>query len=375
MKRNNSAFWYDKFNYWKINVQKDGIRKTFYSSTPGRIGCRECNEKADAWLDDNVTDSKQKILNLSEKYIEQLKLTTSRSHWAQYESYFNTWIDPAIGNVRIENITEQHFQSIINKAYSKGLSKKTLQNMRGCMLNFLKFCRKCKVTTLFFEDLYIPKGAPTIEKTILQPADINKLFNSDKTMFNGKPDKELYINAYRLEVATGLRPGEVLGLKWTDIKKRIVYLKRSINAYGETTRGKNDNARRSFYLTDLALAVLKSQKDLLSDNNLTSEYIFCDKYGDNIKTQNYNKHWKKYYEYNNIPKTTPYELRHTFVSAVKSLPEGYLKQLVGHSKDMDTYGTYAHEIQGEQKAAAELVQNIFCEIFKTEKNKAEKSQK
>ena len=58
-------------------------------------------------------------------------------------------------------------------------------------------------------------------------------------------------------------------------------------------------------------------------------------------------------------KTTAYEMRHTFVSVVKSLPEGYLKQLVGHSKDMDTYGVYSHEFLGDSKKTAELVEDIF----------------
>lgn len=65
--------------------------------------------------------------------------------------------------------------------------------------------------------------------------------------------------------------------------------------------------------------------------------------------------------------TSPYELCYTFVSAVKSLPEGYLKQVVGHSKDMDTYGTYSHDMDGDQKTTANLKENIFIEILKSEK--------
>ena len=233
------------------------------------------------------------------------------------------------------------------------------------MLNFLKFCRSCKVTTLFVEGLYIPKGAQTKEKTILQPSEIKILFNVDTTIDHKKEIKEIYINAYRWEVITGLRPGEVLGLKWSDFKNNTLHLKRSLNAYGEITSGKNDNARRSFYLTEFANAILASQKELLKSLGISSnDYVFCNKYCDPIKQNNYYKHWVKYCEVNGITKTTPYELRHTFVSAVKSIPEGYLKQVVGHSKDMDTYGTYSHEVDGDQKATAQLIQSIFCKIIK-----------
>lgn len=64
-----------------------------------------------------------------------------------------------------------------------------------------------------------------------------------------------------------------------------------------------------------------------------------------------------------MPPVTPYELRHTFVSAVKTLPEGYLKRLVGHSKDMDTYGVYSHEMTTDDAETAAMVQDIFKGIL------------
>ena len=59
MKRTNTAVWNEKRGHWRINVQKNNIRKTFYSSTPGRTGQRECHAKADAWLDDGIDNSLQ----------------------------------------------------------------------------------------------------------------------------------------------------------------------------------------------------------------------------------------------------------------------------------------------------------------------------
>ena len=46
MRRTNTAQWMEKYNRWQIKVQKDGVRKTFYSSKPGRTGQREANAKA-----------------------------------------------------------------------------------------------------------------------------------------------------------------------------------------------------------------------------------------------------------------------------------------------------------------------------------------
>lgn len=53
-KRTNTAVWMEKQNRWQVKVQKNGERKTFTSSKPGRVGQREANAKADAWLDEGV---------------------------------------------------------------------------------------------------------------------------------------------------------------------------------------------------------------------------------------------------------------------------------------------------------------------------------
>ena len=61
MKRTNTAVWLEKYQRWQINVQKDGVRKSFSSYKPGRTGQREANAKADAWLDDGIETSNKRI--------------------------------------------------------------------------------------------------------------------------------------------------------------------------------------------------------------------------------------------------------------------------------------------------------------------------
>lgn len=57
--------------------------------------------------------------------------------------------------------------------------------------------------------------------------------------------------------------------------------------------------------------------------------------------------WRAYQDSNGIaPRISLYELRHTFVSLAQDLPDGKLKPLVGHSRNMDTRGVYGHEITG-----------------------------
>lgn len=372
-KRTGSAYWDDNKQSWRIDVQKNGIRKSFYSSTPGRNGKRECHDKADAWLDDGMVETRRKVSDMAKMYMEELKSTTSQSHWRQYQNYIDNYICKMIGNVRMEDLTEQHFQTVINKAYQQGKAKKTLENMRACEKNFLKFCRKCKTTTLLCEDIRIPKGAEKSEKIILQPDDIRKLFQYDSIIERGKEHSEHFIYAFRFAVVTGMRPGEIVGLQRRDISDNVVHIMRAVNYYGETTKGKNDNARRTFKLNALAQQIITEQSKYMASKGILSPYVFPGETGEAAKQQTYAKHLNRFCEQHEITAATPYELRHTFVSIAKSLPMGTLKALVGHSADMDTLGIYGHAVEGDLDRAAVEVNNLFSDILKEPETAPEKS--
>lgn len=369
-RRVNTAVWLEKYKRWQIKVQKDGERRTFTSSTPGRIGQRECNAKADAWVDNNIVSGNVKVGKLFPEWIEELKLTTSTTHWRNYDGYWRIWIKPVLGRMRIADLDEYHMQKIIDNAHAKKRSKKHLKNIRACMAAFVKYCRKRKLTNLIVENVTIPRNAPVGERVILQPADVVKLFASDKTTHYKKEIVEPYVNAFRFEVVTGLRPGECLHLQWSDIKNnQIVQITGSFNVDNEETKGKNENALRTFALTPIAANVINQQRALILATGIRSSYVFPDKDGEPIKEKNYYKHWVKYRDYNGLPKASPYELRHTFVSIIKTLPEGLLKPLVGHSVDMDTYSTYSHRVTGDQELTAAMVQEQFIKILKPDENK------
>ena len=181
-----------------------------------------------------------------------------------------------------------------------------------------------------------------------------KLFNSDKTTYRGEVCTDPYIHAYRFIVLTGLRPGELLGLRWSDIAGRVIKLQRAVNIYGEVTQGKNRNAVRALAVSTMALRELEQQKELTESQSsvfgISNQALLCD-------------YWHRYIAYNHIAPCSLYELRHTFVSVAKKLPEGMVKSLVGHSENMDTFGTYGHALDGEASEVAAAIDKIFSGIL------------
>lgn len=77
----------------------------------------------------------------------------------------------------------------------------------------------------------------------------------------------------------------------------------------------------------------------------------------------YYKRWKVFCAANGLEPVSLYELRHTFVSVVKTLPEGEIKPLVGHSQDMDTFGQYSHVLTGDAENTARAVNAAFVKLL------------
>lgn len=350
-RRTNTARWTG--TRWRIDVQKDGVRKSFYSGTPGRTGQREANAKADAWLDEGLAAVSPRIEDLFRGFMEAQQLRTSKASWSKVQSFGTTWLLPAIGRKRIAAVTEQDLQTIIDRAYRTGRSRKTLQNYMGHIQAFYKYCRMVKATKDRPENLTIPADARYKGRTILQPADLATLFAVDTTMYRGKIVRDDLICAYRFAVLTGLRPGELRALTWANWDGDRLHVTGAINQLNEHTQGKNANALRTITLPPLAVDILNEQR----------AYTWGDEYIFPISSmQSYNRRWSAYSAANGLPHTTLYEMRHTFVSVCKSLPESQLKQLVGHSASMDTLGTYGHAIAGESEKTALAVNDLFAEI-------------
>lgn len=364
--RKSEAAWIESRSRWQINVQAEGVRKTFTSSMPGRRGKADAERKAERWLDDHTSAERTRVDALLTQYVDYLKETKSKTHSSQYEGFVRLYIRPVIGMIRMNKLTEGDLQAVIDMAYSQNhLSDKTLRDVRGCLTNWLKWCRMRKKTTMHPEGITIPAGAKKPEKKIVQPEDLKKLFFSNMTVWRNKPDEDWYIHAYRFAVLTGLRPGELRGLEdRTDITDLKVVIRRSVNVHNEVTQGKNNNARRTFALEEYALGEIKAQRAMLHAVGIVSPYLFPEPDGGQLNYKNFYRAWKRYCGANNIPPTSLYELRHTYVSINKEMSIGLKKMVVGHSRDMDTEGVYGHQLAGDMEKAASYTHAAFESIIK-----------
>ena len=361
--RKTEASWVESRQRWQINVQRNGQRRTFTSSVRGKRGKIEAEQKADSWLADRTTGESTKLSVVANGYLEHVEAATSHGYWIQQKQYIDAYINPRIGNKKISALTENDLQGVIDAAYKHGLSRKSLQNLRACIMAVIKYARRSKYTKFIPEGLIIPAGAKKSEKEILPVEDLRKLFSMSATTYRGKiVAEDWYINAYRLIVLTGLRPGELFGLKWDDVAGSTLRVKRSVNKFREVTQGKNDNAQRNIVLTGLAAEVLEAQREKMKKEGcLKLKWVFPDPdRGDASGHEKFFLYFRRYKRYNNFcSDTSPYELRHTYVSVCDDMPIGLKKKVVGHSQSMDTEGIYGHQKAGDLARAAQYSDNAF----------------
>lgn len=372
--RTNTAAWDEKRGHWRISVQKDGERKNFYSSTPGRTGQREANKKADRWLEGRQIERRLRVKQAVQEYKEYLAQLQCTKRGMTYDrekinsrmlgssqlvvGALENWLVPVCGNKPLEALNDGDVQRAIDKAAASGKAKKTIANIRSGISAFVKYYRRQGMTTYRPDDVTIPPSARSRGKTILQPDELRVLMTSDTGASRNTAITEPFVHAFRLQVLTGMRPGEIIGLEWRDVdlKQNIVHVRRSVNVRGETTLGKNENAIRDIRLPARARRELLEQK-LLHGSDESVFPIWSER--------QYRDHLTRYCTQNGITVVTPYELRHTFVSMCQSLPEGDLRAIVGHSKSMDTYGVYAHDVDGHGASVTAQIDEIFERTLKS----------
>lgn len=339
---------------WKINVMKEGVRRSFYSSTPGRKGKAEAEAKAIEWLDSHsMSDPTFEVA--WGQYIEsrKAKVGTSGQHSDEWAGKY--YLLPALGKKKLSRITVQDWQDILDQAVKDGKAKATVADIKTRITGFRKYCLKkrwpCEAL-----DLLENSATKKEEKHILSRQDVKTVFTNPTTMWHKLPVVDLYWNAYRLTIILGYRRGEVCGMKWEDLDGNRLTISRSINGYNEMTGGKNENARRTVLLPKTAMEILEAQKEYLRIQGIISPWIFPNADGDMTLPANLYKRWKAYLKVHDIPHISFHEIRHTMVSHNKKMTPALLKAVVGHSESMDTFGIYGHMEEEDYEEAAEDIE-------------------
>lgn len=348
--------WSDTRKRWVLSVYENRkCIRTFTSTKPGKAGYNECLAKRSEWLggakDKNFTTVDSQWL----RFLEDAGQRYQPEGVENLKSHYVNYIKPILGNRKLTSVTANDWQSCLNNARKRDgslLSEKSVKSIRNTIAEFLKYCKKDGMEVPSSEDLYIPKSVkPIKEKAILTEEQMALIFDDSQPFAN-----LYYVPFIRFALATGFRPGEIVGLRYEDYDGTFCTIKRSINTHKNIrVGGKTKNAARKIALSELAKAAI--DKQIAQTAELHSEYIFCRPDGEIARSSSINRRFKEICNRVGASKeVTLYGCRHTFISyASRVLSESVLKSLVGHSVSMTTLQTYQHTTDQMLKDAAKAL--------------------
>ena len=181
------------------------------------------------------------------------KVKVRPSSHQTYRGYIDNHIKPNIGKLPLEKLTSLELQKLYKKLLTrgrvdrleskeqpKGLSPKTVRNIHQIIASAMKLAREQKlIASDPTEGCALPK---------LEHREMKTLPAEQLTSFLREARESGVFELYYLELATGLRRGELLGLKWEDIdlQKGDLRVKRQISRInGEVVEEIGKEVRRS----------------------------------------------------------------------------------------------------------------------------------
>ena len=327
----------------------------------------ECRMTLSEWLD--------KWLN--EYMVFTIKENTFRSYQRKIENYIKKYI----GNISLSSLSTTDVQKFYNKIKKQGrinahrvhgyaLSDNSVRDVHMVLHQALDVAVKERL--IVRNPTYgttIPKKVQT-EKQILCDNQLEIFTNAIK-------DEPYWYDFFYLEIMTGLRRGEICGLKWNDINftNSTLHVRRSISnkqgggvLIGDT---KTDAGTRKIVLSPSVIAMLKEKQ-----STAVSEWIFPRPANPMLPLSPNSAYTKLkiILKKADLPMIRFHDLRHTFAThAMKGgVDAKTLANILGHTDASFTLDTYTHVTGDMQKNASAVVNTMMQKFLITENTVHEK---
>lgn len=291
-----------------------------------------------------------------EYWIDVKKKTVRPNTVRNYTERYNKNIQKIIGEKVLTEVKPIHCQKIFTNMADEGYRTSTIYQVRVTLFNMLEFAKENDVilSNPCKKSVKSDMGKPSQKKEALT-IDIQKKFLEYAT---GRS----YENQYRFILQTGLRTGELVGLKWEDVnfEMKTVKIQRSMeyrHSVGEWRIGepKSKSGYRTIPLTDESIRILIAQKEKNGRIKVIqkewSDFIFLSRKGEPVKNSAYDTALFKICEKARINKFSMHVLRHTF--ATRCIEGGMmpktLQQILGHSNIGITMNLYVHITEDEKQ--------------------------
>ncbi len=242
------GYWYIRLDLPRVNGKRQQRRETV-KGTKADAQSRLRALQAD--LDRGVTGARDMLMrDLCRDWLTAKRHGTQTCTWERYEAQIRLHIEPTLGHLRVEEVRATHVRSALDRWMTAPSFWKTRKGEAGKPLSAISVGHILATLRMILaqavEERIIPTN-PAREKAVKSPRAAHREMQTATlaeiaTLLREAEGTDLQA-PIALLVATGLRRGEALGLRWSDIdfESRTLTVARSIERVGdEITSGRRD---------------------------------------------------------------------------------------------------------------------------------------
>lgn len=295
--------------------------------------------------------------NLSEEWMLSMRYAVKLSTYACYETLLDTHILPEFGDMPLKYISSASVYAFSEKLKQQGLSPRTIKNLLILFHSILRYGEKQGYLNLSQLEFRYPK-INTSPFQLISHEHLTKLI----TVLSAE-DSEFPIGIL-LCIYTGIRVGELSGIRWEDIDfdKKLLHIRRTISRIKNLDySGESDDEPKTVLMIGPPKSVssirdipipdflLKKMKRIATEPD---SYLLTGTNRKCMEPRNIQRKFQKLLQQCEIPSINIHSLRHAF--ATRCTEMGFdsktLSEILGHSSVKITMDIYVHSsIKQKQK--------------------------
>ena len=358
----------------------DSIFRYVYAPTQKELSAK-LRQNIDAYQGVDLTeDSSMTLGEWLDQWLNDIAGTIRPATLIRYRGTVENHIRPKLGNKIISQVTPKDIQRLYDKLAQSGnlhtgagLSGETIYGIHGMLHEALQAAQQTHlIASNPTEQVTVPKFTYG-SKQILTEEQLD-------VFMKVIAEDEIWYDFFYTELTTGLRRGEICGLKWEDFDEVAGTLKVCRTVYRKEGGGliagdtKTYAGTRKIVLPASTVQVLHERK-----KSALTEWIFPNPLRPEqpANPDTAYSHLKSLLKRAGLPSIRFHDLRHTF--ATHALASGVdvktLSGILGHTRAAFTLDTYTHTTGDMQKRASEVVGDFLTDIFGEELRPWEESAK